>query len=195
MKIGEVIKKLLGNTEQKQMIQEVVGSYSNALGTSFSRWLDGQGEYPSKYLLKTADFLNISIVDLLGYETFTPKELDELKERMEQFQNPIKEEIEELPFFIKDSIPYQAIDASMNPYIQTGDVCIFQKISLKDIRDGEVVFFNYGENAGIRIFKIKPNGKILLKALNGIYEDHEVTNKRKLKLYNLFKIIREPKRF
>lgn len=195
MKIGEVVKKLLGDREQKELIEFVTGEYTNAIGTNFSRWLSGKGEYPTRYLLKTAEYLKISIFDLLGYEDFTNKELDDLEEKMQDFENPLKEEMQELPFYIKDSFPVVADDEAMSPYIATGDCCIFQSASLKEVEEGEIVFFNYEDKEGIRILKVRPNGKYLLKALNGLYDDIDATNKRKLKVHKLFKIIREPKKF
>lgn len=209
MKIGEKIKNILDekNLKQTDLIRFILGKQDidGSERTRFSRYFNGIHEFPNEHIIKASIFLRVDPKDLLtkseikGHIGVPSKVVPIVGSSgcsipTESYFKDFYDDTDETTYYSGDAEFVYAVRAfgdSMETYIFDGDICFFEMLKNNGITDGEVVHysFDYGsENPdmnGIKVYKIREDGSVYLKPLNGKYENIEVKDKHLLKMSRL----------
>ena len=212
MKIGEKINLILKEKDLKQIDlirfllgkQEIEGSER----TKFSRYFSGIHEFPNDYIIKTAIFLKVDPKvlllksDIKGHIDVPTKIVPIVGNSgcsvpCESYFKDYYDDTDDTTYYSGNAEIVYAIKAfgdSMESYINDGDICFFEILKNNGITDGEVVHysFDYGSDSpdvnGIKVYKIREDGSIYLKPLNGKYDIIEVKDKHMLRASRLLHI-------
>lgn len=220
MKIGEKIKMMLEDKNLKQIDliryllgkQEIEGSER----TRFSRYFNGIHEFPNEYIVKAAIFLKVDPkVLLLNSKQIKGMIVPPTKiipivgssgcsVPSESYFKDFYDDTDETTYFSGNEELVYAIRAfgdSMEAFINDSDICFFEVLKNNKITDGEVVHysFDYGsanqDINGIKIYKIREDGSVYLKPLNGIYDIIEVKDITNLKVSRLLHVQKAARKF
>lgn len=220
MKIGEKIKSLLDekNLKQIDLIRYLLGKQEieGSERTKFSRYFTGIHEFPNEYIIKTALFLKVDPKILLlntpqikGIMSVPTKVVPIVGSSgcsvpCESYFKDYYDDTDETAFYSGNAELVYAIRAfgdSMETYINDGDICFFEILKNNGIKDGEVVHysFDFGSDHqdinGIKVYKVREDGTVYLKPLNGKYDIIEVKDKSLLRASRLLHIQKAAMRF
>ncbi|GEM_PF-1923343 len=221
MGIGKNVKNLLSKKKQldksfnqTNLIRFVLNKdeVESKDRAAFSRYLSEEHEFPIKHLIRTALFLKVDIkVLILEKEEVIPPTkkvyvlgVSSCGVPNESFFNEHHEEDADFAYFTGEQSHVYALKAfgdSMESYIQDGEVCIFECLKNNGIEDGEVVHYSYEYGSpnpndnGIKVYKLRDDGSIYLKPLNGKYDNIEVVYPEFLKLSRLLEKSSKAKKF
>lgn len=220
MKIGEKIKSILDQKSLKQidLIRYLLGKQDidGSERTRFSRYFGGIHEFPNEYIIKTAMFLKVDPKILLsdsnkikGFIDVPTKLIPIIGSsgcsiHCESYFKDFYDDTDETVYYSGNEEMVYAIRAfgdSMETYINEGDICFFEIIKNNGIQDGEVVHYSFDFGAedqdinGIKVYKIREDGSVYLKPLNGKYDIIEVKDKNSLRASRLLNIQKSARRF
>ncbi|WP_323586036.1 S24 family peptidase [Aliarcobacter butzleri] len=220
MKIGEKVKIILEekNLKQIDLIRYLLGKQEieGSERTKFSRYFSGIHEFPNEYIVKTAMFLKVDPKVLLSNSNQI-KGMVNVQTKIipivgssgcsvpcESYFKDFYDDTDETTYYSGNEEFVYAIRAfgdSMETYINDGDICFFEILKNNGIKDGEVVHysFDYGSDHqdinGIKVYKIREDGSVYLKPLNGKYDIIEVKDKSLLRASRLLNIQKAAMRF
>lgn len=215
-KISEILKEK--GLKQIDLIRFLLGKQEieGSERTRFSRYFSGTHKFPNEYIIKTALFLKVDPKILL---TNSPQisGLINVPTKIvpivgtsgcsvpcESYFKDFYDDTDETTYYSGEEELVYAIRAfgdSMETYINEGDICFFEILKNNGIRDGEVVHysFDFGSDNqdvnGIKVYKIREDGSVYLKPLNGKYDIIEVKDKSLLRASRLINIQKTARRF
>ncbi|TLP41060.1 S24 family peptidase [Arcobacter arenosus] len=177
--------------------------------TRFNRYFNGVHEFPTDYIASTAIFLKCDPKILLeekGEYVPSARKIPVLGLSSCGVPSPCFDfsSIDETIDYVGEEENVYAVKAfgdSMETYIFNEDIVIFESLKNNGIEDGEVVHYSYEygspdpDDNGIKVFKIREDGSIYLKPLNGEYDNIEVKYPEFLKMSRLVSVQKKPKRF